>query len=216
MKAGIIVFPGTNCDRDTKQACEFFGWDVDFIWHDSTDLLQYDVIFLPGGFSYGDYIRAGRLARFSPAVLALNEYIEKQRGVVVGICNGFQVLCERRLLPGILSVNHSTKFICDVVPLHYASGENKGKVSLPIAHAEGCFIAGEETLEHIKQNNMIFMQYAKNPNGSVNNIAGLYDKEKQIIGLMPHPERAIFKETGSTDGQFFFHMLEDIVNGKAA
>lgn len=208
MRAGIIVFPGTNCDIDTKRACKLAGWETKFIWHDETDLNGFDVIFLPGGFSYGDYIRAGRLAKFSPAVMALNDYVASGLGMVVGICNGFQILCETKLLPGILSVNQGTKFICDVVPLEVSLPDCPSEASLPIAHAEGCYVATEETLNSLKEKNMIFLKYKENPNGSVNNIAGLYDRDRKVIGLMPHPERSVFEETGSTDGRFFFSFIE--------
>lgn len=204
MKAAVIVFPGTNCDIDTKRACEFFGWQTDFVWHDETSLDKYDVVFLPGGFSYGDYIRAGRLARFSPVVMSLIKYVESKRGFVVGICNGFQILCESKLLPGILSVNNNTKFICEETGLSF---EEKA-IRLPIAHGEGRYIADESILEEIKSKNMDFLKYTYNPNGSVEDIAGLWDRAHNVIGMMPHPERAIFSETGNTDGRAFFEMLQ--------
>ena len=210
IKTGIIVFPGTNCDLDTKRACEFFGWETDFIWHDETSLNKYDVVFLPGGFSYGDYIRAGRLARFSPVVMALSDYVNKKRGFLIGICNGFQILCEAKLLPGILSVNDNTKFICEEADLLF---ENK-EITLPIAHGEGRYIADEKTLQEIKSKKMDFLKYKNNPNGSAKDIAGLWDKENNIIGMMPHPERAIFAETGNIDGRAFFEMIEAAIKGK--
>jgi phosphoribosylformylglycinamidine synthase len=206
MRAGIIVFPGTNCDRDTKSACEFFGWQTDYIWHDETSLNDYDVIFLPGGFSYGDYIRAGRLAKFSPAVLALKDYVKNQRGFVVGICNGFQTLCETGLLPGILSVNWSTRFICDVVSLKSDQSYFTQDITLPIAHGEGRYIVPENGIPNLDE--LIFLKYNNNPNGSTCDIAGLYDRKRKIIGMMPHPERAVFEETGSIDGRYIFKMIE--------
>ncbi|OGI23550.1 MAG: phosphoribosylformylglycinamidine synthase I [Candidatus Melainabacteria bacterium RIFOXYA2_FULL_32_9] len=205
MKAGIIVFPGTNCDRDTKRACEFFGWKADYIWHDETSLDDYDVIFVPGGFSYGDYVRAGGLAKFSPAVLALKDYVKKKRGFVIGICNGFQILCEAGLLPGALSVNWNTRFICDIVGLQVDNSKFPQTINLPIAHGEGRYVAtAVEDLD-----DFAFLKYADNPNGSMHNIAGLYDKKNRIIGMMPHPERAVFEETGGTDGRYFFKMIEE-------
>ena len=204
MRAGIIVFPGTNCDQDTKRACEHRGWDTEFIWHDESELFGYDILFLPGGFSYGDYIRAGRIAKFSPAVIALKEYVKNRQGLVIGICNGFQILCEAGLLPGALAENLNTKFICDVANL-----EMDGKlINLPIAHAEGRYICDRDSLMTIQEKGMNFLKYIKNPNGSVLDIAGLYDSKTGVIGLMPHPERAMFKETGLTDGNYFFKMLE--------
>ena len=208
MKAGIIVFPGTNCDRDTFGACKFFGWEPEYVWHDETSLDKFDVIFLPGGFSYGDYIRAGRLAKFSPAVLALKDYIANKRGFVIGICNGFQILCEAGFLPGALSVNDNTKFICNVVDLRADYSSFPDNVCLPIAHGEGRYLASDGVIAKLKQNNMLFLKYRNNPNGSLEDIAGIYDKEKRILGMMPHPERAMFKETGNTDGRYFFEMIE--------
>lgn len=208
MRAGIIVFPGTNCDIDTKRACEFFGWETKYIWHDETNLASYDIIFLPGGFSYGDYIRAGRLAKFSPSVNSLKSFVKDKRGFVIGICNGFQILCEAGLLPGILSVNISTRFICDAVPLEMNNNGIVKDITLPIAHGEGRYIASDNIIKELYANNMIFLKYKQNPNGSLEDIAGLYDKENKIIGMMPHPERAVFKETGNTDGRCFFEMIE--------
>lgn len=212
IKAGVIVFPGTNCDRDTMRACEFFGWETEYIWHDETSLDKYDVVFLPGGFSYGDYIRAGRLARFSPVVMSLTEYVQKKRGFLIGICNGFQILCEAKLLPGILSVNDNTKFICEEVGLSFEGKE----IILPIAHGEGRYIADEGTLAEIKAKNMDFLKYTDNPNGSVEDIAGLWDRENNVIGMMPHPERAIFAETGNTDGRAFFEAVESLIKNRHA
>lgn len=207
IKAGVIVFPGTNCDIDTFRACEYMGWQTEYIWHDETNLDKFDVIFLPGGFSYGDYIRAGRLAKFSPAVMALKEYVKAKRGFVVGICNGFQVLCETKLLPGVLANNTSMKFICEEVMLTTNHEGLPETVKFAIAHGEGRYIADDATLAEIKAKNMIFLQYNNNPNGSVMDIAGLFDRENGIIGMMPHPERGIFDETGNTDGRYFFEML---------
>jgi len=204
IKAGVIVFPGTNCDIDTKRACEFFGWQTEFVWHGETNLSGYDVVFLPGGFSYGDYIRAGRLARFSPVVEALQQYVSRKQGIVIGICNGFQILCEAKLLPGILSVNDNTKFICKEAGLTF-EGE---RIFLPIAHGEGRYIADESTLQEIFAENMDFLKYTDNPNGSVKDIAGLWDRKNNVIGMMPHPERAVFEETGNTCGRLFFQMVE--------
>lgn len=205
MKAAVVVFPGTNCDIDTKRACEFMGWETEYVWHDTTELDKYDVVFLPGGFSYGDYIRAGRLAKFSPVVMSLKDYVKNKRGFLVGICNGFQILCETGLLPGILSNNTNTKFICEEVPLYF---ENK-EITLAIAHGEGRYIADENTKE-----DMILLKYKNNPNGSDMDIAGLYDRQNKVIGMMPHPERGIFKETGNTDGRMFFEFLKKEIEAK--
>ena len=230
MRAGVIVFPGTNCDRDTKLACEGFGWETDYVWHSETSLDKYDVILLPGGFSYGDYIRSGRLAKFSPVIGAVKEYIKKKRGFVIGICNGFQILCEAGLLPGVLTDNWNTRFICKEVGLRLDSGkqvrsfdpEDDGKsaggkakagsknIVLPIAHGEGRYIA-----ENIPEE-MIFLTYTDNPNGSAKDIAGLYDRKNRIIGMMPHPERAFFAETGNTDGREIFKIIQKALEAGSA
>ena len=206
LTAGIVVFPGTNCDRDTFMACEEFGWEAKYIWHFETDLKGYDVIFLPGGFSYGDYIRSGRLAKFSPVMQAIKEFVENKQGFLIGICNGFQILCETGLLPGVLTDNWSTRFICNVQELNL---KNKQNINLPIAHGEGRYVAEPDTISQLKEKDMIFLTYNNNPNGSLEDIAGLYDREKRIIGMMPHPERAFFKETGNLDGKEIFKIIEE-------
>lgn len=208
MRAGVVVFPGTNCDRDTMMACKEFGWDADYIWHFETDLSGYDVIFLPGGFSYGDYIRSGRLAKFSPVMQAVKEFIDNKQGFVIGICNGFQILCETGLLPGVLTDNWGTRFICKKVNLNLGDKQ----ITLPIAHGEGRYLAEDDVIERLKQENMIFLTYADNPNGSLEDIAGLYDRKRNIIGMMPHPERAFFDETGNVDGKEIFRIVEKGVN----
>ncbi|MDR1168104.1 MAG: phosphoribosylformylglycinamidine synthase subunit PurQ [Heliobacteriaceae bacterium] len=205
MKAAVIVFPGTNCDRDTKAACEGFGWETDYVWHFEQSLSNYDAVFLPGGFSYGDYIRSGRLAKFSPVMKAVKEYVKAQRGFVTGICNGFQILCETGLLPGVLTDNWNTRFICKNSRLKIKDGK---EITLPIAHGEGRYLAEEDVLIELNEKDMIFLTYADNPNGSVGDIAGLYDRERNIIGMMPHPERAFFAETGNTDGREIFKIIE--------
>lgn len=240
MKAGIVVFPGTNCDRDTFAACKEFGWETEYIWHFETNLEGYDVIFLPGGFSYGDYIRSGRLAKFSPIMQAVKEFVNKQQGFVIGICNGFQILCEAGLLPGVLADNWGTRFICNtqelvlnvnpspLIPLpqgererkssplggegEQSSGEELKSIKLPIAHGEGRYIAEPEVIEKLKKEDMIFLTYKNNPNGSMENIAGLYDRKRRIIGMMPHPERAFFTQTGNIDGKEIFKIIEENLN----
>lgn len=206
IKAGIVVFPGTNCDRDTLMACEEFGWNANYIWHFETNLDGYDVIFLPGGFSYGDYIRSGRLAKFSPVMQAIKEFVENKQGFLIGICNGFQILCETGLLPGVLTDNWNTRFICKTQSLKLNDGK---EIKLPIAHGEGRYIAEPETIQKLKETNKIFLTYKSNPNGSMEDIAGLYDKERRIIGMMPHPERAFFQETGNVDGKQIFSLVAE-------
>jgi phosphoribosylformylglycinamidine synthase subunit PurQ / glutaminase len=241
LKAGIVVFPGTNCDRDTFMACEEFGWETEYIWHFETNLDSYDVIFLPGGFSYGDYIRSGRLAKFSPVMQSIKKFVENKQGFLIGICNGFQILCESGLLPGVLTDNWGTRFICNVqrLELHYNevkrkkekvksnedsnnilpftsySDNNHGEykeINLPIAHGEGRYLAEPEVIQKLKEKNMIFLTYANNPNGSIEDIAGLYDRENRIIGMMPHPERAFFNELGNTDGKEIFNIIEQSIS----
>lgn len=207
-KAGVVVFPGTNCDRDTLQACKEYGWDAEYIWHFETNLEGYDVIFLPGGFSYGDYIRSGRLAKFSPVMQAVKEFVEKEQGFVVGICNGFQILCESGLLPGVLTDNWGTRFICKTVALKL----NDKEIKLPIAHGEGRYLAEPEVLEKLREQDMIFLTYNNNnPNGSMEDIAGLYDRKRKVIGMMPHPERAFFDATGNVDGKEIFRLIEEVI-----
>jgi len=234
IKAGVVVFPGTNCDRDTLAACEEFGWKADYIWHTQTNLDGYDVIFLPGGFSYGDYIHSGRLAKFSPVMQEVKAFVQRKQGFVVGICNGFQILCECGLLPGVLTDNINTRFICKsqslkivknvISRLGFPAQQHDGtralntasshniKISLPIAHKEGRYFADAETLQRLKEEDMIFLTYDGNPNGSVEDIAGLYDKKRRIIGMMPHPERAFFEELGNTDGKEIFKLIEEGIN----
>ena len=211
MKAAVIVFPGTNCDRDTKMACEAFGWETEYVWHfESLDgginpLYKYDVVFLPGGFSYGDYIRSGRLAKFSPVMQAIKDFVKNKRGFVVCICNGFQILCESGLLPGVLADNWNTRFICRNEKLIL---EGEKEITLPIAHGEGRYLASDDIIKTLKEKNMIFLKYKNNPNGSVEDIAGIYDRENRVIGMMPHPERAFFDETGCMDGREVFKIIQ--------
>lgn len=198
MKAGIIVFPATNCETDTKRACEFFGWETEYIWHSEKITKPYDVIFLPGGFSYGDYISAGRIAKFSPAV----ETLPLKDSLIVGICNGFQILCEKHILKGALTHNKDLKFLSEPSSLDFDGEE----IILPIAHHQGNYTCFEEPCAEI------FLKYKNNKNGSDYDIAGLYSRGKRVMGMMPHPERAVFKETnatGSTDGRKIFEFIKN-------
>lgn len=197
LKVGIIVFLGTNCEQDTKRACEFFGWNAEYIWQDDKIEKKYDLIFIPGGFSYGDHISSGRIAKLSPAIKSL----PVGESLIVGICNGFQVLCESKLLPGALIENQNLKFISKVVDLNF-EGE---QISLPIAHHQGNYVC-----ENIDES-QILMTYEHNENGSDLSIAGIYDKKNKIIGMMPHPERAIYEELGLTDGRKVFKFFESQV-----
>ncbi len=210
MKFGIVVFPGSNCDRDMQDALlNDLGQEVIMLWHKDKDLSMFstdDCIVLPGGFSYGDYLRCGAIARFSPMMQSVIEFAEKG-GKVFGICNGFQVLCESHLLPGALLRNANQQFICKNI--YVTSPE--GKVSmLPIAHGEGRYFANEQTLNEIEANDQILFRYCDiegkitdeaNPNGSLRNIAGISNKNGNVFGMMPHPERACSTLLGNTDGK---------------
>ena len=213
MKVGVIVFPGTNCDRDTKWAFEKIGAKAEFIWHSETNLKNYDLVVLPGGFSYGDYLRSGAIARFSPIMKAVSEFAKKG-GYVLGICNGFQILLESHLLPGAMTRNENLHFISKFHHLKVINNDNKflqnlkvgDVINIPIAHAEGNYKVDKETLKEMYDNNQVLLKYCNekgeelNPNGSVDSIAGICNKEKNVFGLMPHPERAMESILGGADG----------------
>lgn len=193
VKAGIITFLGTNCERDTKQALDFLGWDTEFIWQNDKIEKHYDIIFLPGGFSYGDHISSGRIAKLTPAVKSL----PVGKSLIVGICNGFQILTEAGLLSGALTYNENLHFISKVTDLEFQNEI----IRLPIAHHQGNYTGknGEE----------IIMRYKRNVNGSDDRIAGIYDRKNKIMGMMPHPERAVFEESGLTDGRKVFEFIKN-------
>ena len=194
VKVGIITFLGTNCEQDTKRACNAMGWDAEYIWQDEKINKNFDLIFIPGGFSYGDHVSAGRIAKLSPAIKSL----PVGKSLIVGICNGFQILCEAKLLPGALVDNQNIHFISKVVDLNFL-GHN---IKLPIAHHQGNY-----TCEDM-DDSLICMTYKNNENGSDKSIAGLYDQNNRIIGMMPHPERAMYDELGLTDGRKVFEFIE--------
>ncbi len=224
MKFGVIVFPGSNCDHDAYHVIsKHVGQPVDFIWHRDTDLSSYDAVIIPGGFSYGDYLRAGALARFSPVMASVKRFAA-QGGYVLGICNGFQILCEAGLLPGALIRNRDLHFVCEHVTVRVESVETpftnqvkRGEVlRLPIAHADGNYVCDDATLEQLQTEDSIILRYcdengvpteASNPNGSRDNIAGICNRERNVMGLMPHPERACEELLGSTDGRDIFRSL---------
>jgi phosphoribosylformylglycinamidine synthase len=212
MKVGVVVFPGTNCDRDTKWAFEKIGAEAEFIWH--TDKLKdYDLVVLPGGFSYGDYLRSGAIARFSPVMQDVREFAKKG-GYVLGICNGFQILLESHLLPGAMTRNENLHFISKFHHLKVINNDNKflqnlevGEIiNIPIAHAEGNYKVDSETLKKMYDNGQVLLKYCDengnelNPNGSVDSIAGICNENKNVFGLMPHPERAMESILGGEDG----------------
>jgi len=223
-KFGVVVFPGSNCDHDAFYALhKVLEYDVNFLWHKDTDLKESDVIILPGGFSYGDYLRTGAIARFSPIMNSVIDFANKG-GYVIGICNGFQILLEAGLLPGALLQNISLKFICKDVYLsveNYESNFTKGikdkiVLNLPIAHGDGNFFADENTLKELEDNNQIILRYSSksgnvsnefNPNGSLKNIAGIINKNGNVLGMMPHPERSCNRILAKTDGSLIFNAL---------
>ncbi|WP_270217946.1 phosphoribosylformylglycinamidine synthase subunit PurQ [Enterococcus lactis] len=211
MKFAVIVFPGSNCDADMLWAVrEIMVADAEFVRHDESSLEGFDGVLLPGGFSYGDYLRCGAIARFSTIMEEVVRFAEEGKPVF-GTCNGFQILTEAGLLPGVLRRNESLHFICKTVPLKVnpktaftSEYEADEIISLPVAHGEGNYFCDEETLEDLKENNQIVFTYNDNINGSVENIAGITNKAGNVLGMMPHPERAVEDLLGSEDGKRFF------------
>jgi phosphoribosylformylglycinamidine synthase len=221
VKFGVIVFPGSNCDHDAYHVIsKHVGQPVDFIWHRETNLSSYDAVIIPGGFSYGDYLRAGALARFSPVMNSVKKFAETGR-LVLGICNGFQILCEAGLLPGALIRNRDLYFICEHVFVRvetadtpYTNELTSGSVlRMPIAHAEGNYVCDDATLAELHDDNRVVFRYcdqdgqineAANPNGARDNIAGICSRGRNVMGLMPHPERACEELLGSSDGRDIF------------
>ncbi|OXS64158.1 phosphoribosylformylglycinamidine synthase subunit I [Bacillus sp. V-88] len=216
MKFAVIVFPGSNCDIDMYHAIkDEIGEEVDYVWHDADNLENYDAILLPGGFSYGDYLRSGAIARFSNVMKEVVKAAEQGKPVL-GVCNGFQVLLETGLLPGAMRRNDSLKFICKTVPLTvennetmFTNGYEKNDViQIPIAHGEGNYFCDEETMITLKESHQIVFTYTdENPNGSVENIAGITNKQGNVLGMMPHPERAMDTLLGSEDGKKLFQSI---------
>ncbi|WP_067839049.1 phosphoribosylformylglycinamidine synthase subunit PurQ [Amphibacillus sediminis] len=215
MKFAVIVFPGSNCDRDMYYAAkDALGEDADLVWYQDTDLTSYDAILIPGGFSYGDYLRCGAIASTSEMVQSLHREAEKGTPIL-GVCNGFQILLEAGLLPGALLRNKDLKFICHhenlvvqnnrtIFTSEYAQGQ---VISIPIAHGEGNYFCDDETLNQLKANNQIVFTYQNNPNGSVADIAGIINQQGNVLGMMPHPERATEGILGSEDGLQLFKSL---------
>jgi phosphoribosylformylglycinamidine synthase subunit PurQ / glutaminase len=203
---GVLQFPGSCDERDALNACEVVGGEARLIWHEERDLSGVDGVVVPGGFSYGDYLRAGAIARFSPAMEAVAE-LAAAGGPVLGICNGFQVLCEAGLLPGALLRNEDLRFICKQADLLDSDGST---LSIPMKHGEGRYYAPEEMLDRLEANGQIAYRYADghNANGSVRDIAGVRNEAGNVVGLMPHPEHAVDPLTGSTDGRKVFEALE--------
>ena len=229
LKFGVVVFPGSNCDHDAYYSLrKVLNYDVEFLWHKDTDLKQSSVILLPGGFSYGDYLRTGAIARFSPIMNSVISFANKG-GIVIGICNGFQILLEAGLLPGVMIRNNSLKFACKDV---YLKTENRETIfsaeiseatkalKIPIAHGEGNYFADIELLKELETNRQILFRYSdedgnvrneNNPNGSQLNIAGIVNKNGNVMGMMPHPERACDPTLGRTDGQQIFKSIANYI-----
>lgn len=220
MKFGVVVFPGSNCDRDVAYVTrDLLNQPTRMVWHEETDISDLDVVVIPGGFSYGDYLRCGAIARFSPVMQRVIEHAQQGK-FVLGICNGFQVLTEAGLLPGVLVRNRDLHFICDRVPIKvertdlpwtqaYSSGQI---ITLPIAHGEGQFYADEDTVKQLEDHGQVLFRYeGDSPNGSVNNIAGICNRQGNVLGMMPHPERASDPMLGGTDGlRLFKGLLERV------
>ncbi|MBF0246987.1 MAG: phosphoribosylformylglycinamidine synthase subunit PurQ [Alphaproteobacteria bacterium] len=215
MKACVIVFPASNCDRDMKVALEqSIGSPVDMVWHRDTELSGYDLVAIPGGFSYGDYLRCGAMAARSPIMAEVVKHAERG-GHVLGVCNGFQILCESGLLPGVLMRNANLKFICKDVALKveradtpFTNGYSQGQIiTYPVAHHDGNYFADDETLKRIEGEGQVALRYVKNPNGSRNDIAGVFNAKGNVLGMMPHPERLVDPLQGGIDGKPLFDAL---------
>ena len=222
MKFGVIVFPGSNCDIDCfHEVRDVLGSEVEYIWHDTKGLNGFDCIILPGGFSYGDYLRCGAVARFSRIMEYVRQHAAEGK-LVIGICNGFQILTEAGLLPGALVKNKNLKFICDTVPIKVANNDTPFTsfykqneiINLPIAHGEGNYVADEATLKKMKENGQIIFTYVDNPNGSMENIAGICNEDKNVLGMMPHPERACEEILGNSDGKRLFESIISVLEEK--
>jgi len=223
-KIGVVVFPGSNCDYDCYTAAEnIINCDVDYIWHKDANPGEFDAIIIPGGFSYGDYLRCGAVARLSPVMNVVSEHAEKGK-LVIGICNGFQILCESGLLPGALYMNKKLDFICEYTNIKVEQTDSpftslckKNQVlNIPIAHGEGQYTARKDVLDMLENDGRIAFRYCSpegevtdetNPNGSRKNIAGIFNEKKNVLGMMPHPERAVDKKLGSTDGRFLIKAI---------
>lgn len=232
MNLVVLQFPASNCDQDAVHAIRVLGHNADFIWHKETSLGQADAVIIPGGFSYGDYLRCGAIARFSPVMQAVQKFAA-DGGLVLGICNGFQILCEAGLLPGALIRNRSLQFRCEQVFLRTVTLDtpftNKipadKLLKIPIAHGEGCYFAEKETLERLVSNRQVLWQYcnakgeltdAANPNGSLLNIAGICNERRNVAGLMPHPDRASETLLGSSDGRLIFESMIEALRAKSS
>ncbi len=226
MTFGVVVFPGSNCDHDAYHALKHvLGHDTQFIWHKDSSIGDVDALILPGGFSYGDYLRSGAIARFSPVMASILDFAGRG-GAVLGVCNGFQVLCESGLLPGTLLRNQSLRFVCRPVNVRVENVETlftnqctrHQVLSLPVAHGEGNYYADDETLDRIEENKQVVFRYcdtegnitaSANPNGSMRGIAGIINDRGNVLGMMPHPERHVESRLGGTDGLFILRSIAE-------
>ncbi len=219
-RAGVIVFPGSNCDHDVYNVLKnILNVDTCFLWHKESTIGSTNILILPGGFSYGDYLRCGAIAKFSPIMKEVIRFA-KSGGIVIGICNGFQILCESGLLPGVLLKNKNLSFISKTVTLKVENNKSiftseykiKEEIQIPVAHGEGNYYCSGDTLSDLISNNQILFRYEDNPNGSIDNIAGIQNVTRNILGLMPHPERAADETLGRHDGiRFFKSVVESIM-----
>ena len=232
MKFGVVVFPGSNCDHDAYHALgQVLHQPVEFLWHQSEQVAGFDAIVLPGGFSYGDYLRTGAIARFSPVMKSVSKFA-RSGGMVLGVCNGFQILLEAGLLPGAMMRNSGLRFICRHVYIRveqtdtpFTNAAAKGQIlKIPIAHSDGNYNCDEATLAGLEKNRQVIFRYttpdgsnddAGNPNGAVHNIAGICNRERNVAGLMPHPERAVEAALGSTDGLTILRSMVEALVGAA-
>ena len=214
VRVGVVLFPGSNCEHDVVEAVTGLGADAEILWHGDRSLGQVDAVVLPGGFAHGDYLRPGAIARFSPLMTAVEDFAGGG-GPVVGICNGFQVLTEAHLLPGALQKNQGLTFLCTTVELEVASDRSAlttgvpvgTRLRVPINHFEGNYICDDRTLAELRADERIVLRYTDNPNGSVDDVAGICSKSGNVVGLMPHPERAVDQLVGSTDGRVLLRAL---------
>ena len=221
MKFGVVIFPGSNCDHDCYYSIQSVtGQPVEFIWHQETSVKGFDAVVLPGGFSYGDYLRTGALAKFSPVMKAVKSFAEKG-GLVIGICNGFQILAEAGMLPGALMRNSNMKYICKFLKLRTATTDTPFTnrltadqiLNVPIGHGEGNYFADEDTLKQLEDNHQIVFRYLENPNGSLHDIAGIVNAKRNVLGMMPHPDRSSDPLLGSTDGRLIFESMVNALAG---
>lgn len=220
-RVGIVVFPGSNCERDCRLALEALGAATTYVWHMESSLPDVDIVVLPGGFAHGDYLRTGAIARFSPVMEAVRDHAGRG-GMVIGICNGFQILCEAGLLPGALRKNSGLKFICRWVELRVdndrspftARAARGQRLRIPINHFEGSWYCAGDELARVRANDQVLLRYADNPNGALDDVAGLTNERGNVFGLMPHPERACDVASGSQDGVLIFGSMLDSLRAR--